>query len=112
VRCGRRPARFGQAGGLRRRRRGDGGPIHPSSSGGVVDTTFDLTDSFCDRGPGMATMRATVFHGANDIHLEEVERPRAGPGEAVIRITLTTICGSDLHIVSGKYAVRPGLVIG
>jgi alcohol dehydrogenase len=58
------------------------------------------------------TMRATVFHGANDIRVEEVARPRPGPGEAVIRITLTTICGTDVHIVKGEYAVRPGLVIG
>ena len=33
-------------------------------------------------------------------------------GEAVIRVTLTTICGTDLHIVRGEYPVRPGLVIG
>lgn len=57
-------------------------------------------------------MRATVFHGAEDIRVEEVPRPHAGVGEAVIRITLTTICGTDLHIVRGEYPVRPGLVIG
>ena len=57
-------------------------------------------------------MRATVFHGVNDIRVEEVERPRAGPGEAVIRVTLTTICGTDLHIVRGEYPVKPGLIIG
>lgn len=39
-------------------------------------------------------------------------RPHAGVGEAVIRITLTTICGTDLHIVRGEYPVRSGLVIG
>jgi len=60
----------------------------------------------------METMRATVFRGPNDIALEEVPRPRAGFGEAVIRVTLTTICGTDLHIVRGEYAVKPGLVIG
>jgi alcohol dehydrogenase len=60
----------------------------------------------------MKTMKATVFHGANDIRVEEVERPHAGPGEAVIRVTLTTICGTDLHIVRGEYSVKPGLVIG
>lgn len=60
----------------------------------------------------MAKMRANVFHGVNDIRVEQVERPRAGVGEAVIRITLTTICGTDLHIVRGEYPVRPGLVIG
>src|SRR6202795_3391283 len=57
-------------------------------------------------------MRATVFHAAKDIRVEEVPRPHAGAGEAVIRVTLTTICGTDLHIVRGEYAVRPGLVIG
>lgn len=60
----------------------------------------------------METMRATVFHGVNDIRVEEVPRPRAGVGEAVIRVTLTTICGTDLHIVRGEYPVKPGLIIG
>jgi threonine dehydrogenase-like Zn-dependent dehydrogenase len=60
----------------------------------------------------MATMRANVFHGVNDFRVEKVEKPRAGAGEAVIRVTLTTICGTDLHIVRGEYPVRPGLVIG
>ncbi|HKB04649.1 MAG TPA: alcohol dehydrogenase catalytic domain-containing protein [Gemmataceae bacterium] len=60
----------------------------------------------------MAKMRATVFHGPNDIRVEEVERPRPGPGEALIRVTLTTICGTDLHILRGEYPVRPGLIIG
>ena len=60
----------------------------------------------------MERMRATVFHGKNQSRVEEVERPRAGPGEAVIRVTLTTICGTDLHIVRGEYPVREGLIIG
>jgi threonine dehydrogenase-like Zn-dependent dehydrogenase len=58
------------------------------------------------------TMRANVFHGPNKIGIEEVPRPRAGVGEAVIRITLTTICGTDLHILRGEYPVKTGLVIG
>src|SRR4051812_31260868 len=57
-------------------------------------------------------MKANVFHGVNDIRVEDVPRPRPGPGEAVIRITLTTICGTDLHILRGEYPVKPGLVIG
>jgi threonine dehydrogenase-like Zn-dependent dehydrogenase len=60
----------------------------------------------------MEKMRANVFRGVNDIRVEEVERPHAGVGDAVIRVTLTTICGTDLHIVRGEYPVRPGLVIG
>jgi alcohol dehydrogenase len=58
------------------------------------------------------TMRACVFHGKDNIKIEEVLRPKAGVGEAVIRITLTTICGTDLHILRGEYPVKPGLVIG
>ena len=58
------------------------------------------------------TMRANVFRGAGDFGIEEVARPHAGVGEAVIRVTLTTICGTDLHIVRGEYPVRSGLVIG
>ena len=58
------------------------------------------------------TMRATVFRGTDRFGLEEVPRPTAGTGEAVIRVTLTTICGTDLHIVRGEYPVAPGLVIG
>jgi threonine dehydrogenase-like Zn-dependent dehydrogenase len=60
----------------------------------------------------MATMRATVFHAKERIRVEEHERPRAGIGEAIVRVTLTTICGTDLHILRGEYPVRPGLVIG
>jgi alcohol dehydrogenase len=57
-------------------------------------------------------MKANVFHGVNDIRVDEVERPRAMVGTAVIRVTLTTICGTDLHILRGEYPVKPGLIIG
>jgi alcohol dehydrogenase len=60
----------------------------------------------------MEKMRACVFHGKDKIRVEEVERPRADFGEAVIRVTLTTICGTDLHIVRGEYPVKAGLIIG
>src|SRR5262249_6645941 len=60
----------------------------------------------------MATMLANVFRGPGKFSVEEVERPRAQAGEAVIRVTTTTICGTDLHIVRGEYPVRPGLIIG
>ena len=47
----------------------------------------------------MEKMKANVFYGRNEIHVEEVARPHAEAGEAVIRVTLTTICGTDLHIL-------------
>jgi len=62
--------------------------------------------------PSATTMQALVFRGPNQIAIERVAIPKAGPGEAVIRVTLTTICGTDLHILNGEYPVRPGLVIG
>lgn len=58
------------------------------------------------------TMRAAVFHAAGDIRVDDVPRPRPGPGEALIRVTLTTICGTDIHILKGEYPVKPGLVVG
>jgi alcohol dehydrogenase len=57
-------------------------------------------------------MKANVFHGKNVLRVEEVPMPRAEVGEAIIRVTLTTICGTDLHILRGEYPVKPGLVIG
>jgi len=59
-----------------------------------------------------ATMRALMFHGPGQISLETVPIPKARSGEVVIRVTLTTICGTDLHILKGEYPVKPGLVIG
>src|SRR5579859_4662529 len=57
-------------------------------------------------------MRALVFHGPNQIGIESIPIPKPDYGEAVIRVTLTTICGTDVHILKGEYPVRPGLVIG
>jgi alcohol dehydrogenase len=58
------------------------------------------------------TMRANVFRAPEEFDVTEVARPRPGPGEALIRVTLTTICGTDVHIVKGEYKVAPGLVLG
>jgi threonine dehydrogenase-like Zn-dependent dehydrogenase len=57
-------------------------------------------------------MKANVFRAVNQFGIEEVPRPRAGAGDAVIRVSLTTICGTDLHIVRGEYPVAAGRIIG
>jgi 2-desacetyl-2-hydroxyethyl bacteriochlorophyllide A dehydrogenase len=57
-------------------------------------------------------MKALVFHSPGKVRLESVPIPKPRAGEAVIRVTLTTICGTDLHILKGEYPVKPGLVIG
>ena len=60
----------------------------------------------------MTTMRAAVFQEKGRITLREVPRPEPGVGQALIRVTLTTICGTDVHILKGEYPVKPGLVVG
>jgi threonine dehydrogenase-like Zn-dependent dehydrogenase len=60
----------------------------------------------------MEMMKAVVFKGKDRIALEEMPKPQPGPGEAVLRITTTTICGTDVHIVRGEYPVKDGLVLG
>ena len=60
----------------------------------------------------MTTMRAARFEGRNEIRLREVPRPRPTFGEALVRVTMTTICGTDVHILRGEYPVRNGLIVG
>ena len=58
------------------------------------------------------TMRAAVFRGKHDIHIEEVAKPTCGPTDAIVRVTTTTICGTDSHIWREEYPVANGRVVG
>jgi threonine dehydrogenase-like Zn-dependent dehydrogenase len=60
----------------------------------------------------METMKAVVYRGPGRPVVENRARPVPGPGEAVIRVTTTSICGTDLHILHGDYHVPRGLVLG
>lgn len=57
-------------------------------------------------------MKALTFVSPGKIALVEKSVPRPSYGEALIRITTTTICGTDVHILKGEYPVKPGLTIG
>lgn len=57
-------------------------------------------------------MKALVFAAPGKIELVEKPVPRPGPTDALVRITTTTICGTDVHILKGEYPVKPGLTIG
>ena len=59
-----------------------------------------------------ARMKAAVFVEPGRIVLDDKPVPEIGPLDALIRITSTTICGTDIHILKGEYPVKPGLVIG
>jgi alcohol dehydrogenase len=60
----------------------------------------------------MPKMKAAVFVERGRIVLQERPIPDIGPLDALMRVTTTTICGTDVHILKGEYPVRPGLTIG
>ena len=59
-------------------------------------------------------MQALVYSGPGRKDLEDRQKPKIGqPTDAIVRITKTTICGTDLHILKGDVATcRPGTVLG
>jgi threonine dehydrogenase-like Zn-dependent dehydrogenase len=60
----------------------------------------------------MENMQAAVFIENGKIAIREVPRPEPGPGQALLKTTLTTICGTDVHILKGEYPVKKGLIVG
>lgn len=57
-------------------------------------------------------MKAAIFVEPGRIVLDDKPVPDVGPLDALIRITTTTICGTDIHILKGEYPVAAGLTIG
>jgi len=57
-------------------------------------------------------MKAAIFIGPGRIELADKPVPDVGPNDALVRITTTTICGTDVHILKGEYPVAQGLTIG
>ncbi|HSK39623.1 MAG TPA: zinc-dependent alcohol dehydrogenase [Arenibaculum sp.] len=59
-------------------------------------------------------MRALVWHGKQDVRVEQVPDPGlVNPSDAIVRITSTAICGSDLHLYGGSIpALKPGDGLG
>ena len=60
----------------------------------------------------MAMMKAAAFLDKGRIEIVEKPIPDVGPNDALIRITTTTICGTDVHILKGEYPVEKGLTVG
>ena len=59
-------------------------------------------------------MRALTWHGTRDVRIEEVPEPRIlNPRDAILRVTATAICGSDLHLYGGLIpTMKAGDVLG
>ena len=60
----------------------------------------------------MRRMKAAIFVAPGRIVLDEKPIPEVGPNDALLRVTTTTICGTDIHILKGEYPVAPRLTIG
>lgn len=60
----------------------------------------------------MTMMKAAVFVEKNRIELVDKKIPDVGPNDALVRITTTTICGTDIHILKAEYPVAKGLTVG
>lgn len=58
-------------------------------------------------------MKALVYNGPRDVRVQDMSDPRIErPTDALVRITRTNICGSDLHMYEGRTDMKPGRVLG
>lgn len=59
-------------------------------------------------------MKALIFHDIGDIRLEEVEKPKIkDPNDAIVKITTSAICGTDLHFIRGTVGpMKKGTILG
>ena len=51
-------------------------------------------------------MRAAVLYGREDVRVEDVEVPRAGPGEVLLRTRVALTCGTDVKVFRRGYHAR------
>ncbi|EAW33290.1 zinc-dependent alcohol dehydrogenase [Lyngbya sp. PCC 8106] len=59
-------------------------------------------------------MKAVVFHGVGDIRLDNVPEPKIlKPNDAIVKLTASAICGTDLHMIRGTMpGMKPGTILG
>lgn len=58
-------------------------------------------------------MKAVMYEGVRSMKVSEEQRPAVtGPKDALLRVTTTAICGSDLHMYEGRTGLKPGHVVG
>src|SRR5438128_1162306 len=58
-------------------------------------------------------MKALTYQGVGDVKVVEVPKPAiTGSGQALVKITLGAVCGSDLHILHGNMPINEGAVLG
>jgi len=57
-------------------------------------------------------MKAYRFHGPGDMRMDKVPVPKAGVGEAVLKVRIASMCGTDLHALKGEVPVKPPRILG
>jgi len=57
-------------------------------------------------------MRGLVYHGPDDVRIEQIPDPEPAAGEVLLDVSAAGLCGTDRHIVAGDLAVTPGTVLG
>ena len=79
-----------------------------------IDTALPETQHLLPQKRSSSTMKALVYHGPGKRAWEDKPRPvLEGPGDAIVRITTATICGTDLHILKGDVpSVTDGRTLG
>jgi alcohol dehydrogenase len=80
----------------------------------MATTELERTTTTALTVSASTTMKALVYHGPGKRNWEEKPRPTVQePGDAIVRITTSTICGTDLHILKGDLpAVTDGRILG
>jgi L-iditol 2-dehydrogenase len=82
---------------------------------GVIHQGFDTVEDVLQHGRGKVesvlkirreTMRAAVLHGREDVRIENVPVPEAGPGEIIVRVGAALTCGTDLKVFRRGYHAR------
>jgi len=60
------------------------------------------------------SMKALVWHGKNDVRVENHEIPDVTePEDALVKVTCATVCGSDLHLYQGEaFELKEGDILG
>jgi 2-desacetyl-2-hydroxyethyl bacteriochlorophyllide A dehydrogenase len=58
-------------------------------------------------------MRAVTFQAPGEVRIDDKPDPElTGPGEAIVRVEATGVCGSDLHLYHGRIQIEPGFTLG
>src|SRR4051812_40016496 len=86
-------------------------PARAGEPGGRADRPGSAHGS-TDRAWAGAAMKAAVFKGIEDMQVEDVAEPEAGPRDVVVSVAACGICGSDLHTYLHGSFVQPGQVMG